>query len=149
MCPLLTALISYFQYAMGWACGNVSYGSVEFLECVVCIKSVQSLSSLFSINVSSQAFIDASSVENPALSYGADGVLGFGFTQLSIIDSLLNRTHQSTGGNLLYNLFLDNVTEPNFIAVSLQRSTDINGVQGTFSIGILCIAYSRLDLMFV
>lgn len=94
----------------------------------------------------SQAFIDASSVENPALSYGADGVLGFGFTRLSMIDSLLNSTHQSTGRNLLYNLFSDNSSQPNFIAVSLQRSTGaLVDVQGTFSIGIFCIAYRRLD----
>jgi hypothetical protein len=99
-----------------------------------------------SINVPSQAFIDASSVVNPALSYGADGVLGFGFTRLSMIDSLVSSIHQTTGGNLLYNLFLDNLSEPNFIAVSLQRSTDTVGdVQGTFTIGILCIAYPMLD----
>lgn len=133
---------------MGWACGLVTFAPVEFLGCVVCIKSVQSLSSLLSITVPSQAFIDASSVVNPALSYGADGVLGFGFTRLSLIDLLLKKTHQSTGGNLLYNLFLGNLSQLNFIAVSLQRSTDIDDVKGTFSIGILCIAYSRLDLTF-
>lgn len=84
------------------------------------------------------------------MSYGADGVLGFGFTRLSLIDSLLNSTNQSTGGNVLYNLFLDNPSEPNFIAISLQRSTDsLDTVQGTFSIGIHCITYFRLDLTFV
>lgn len=67
-----------------------------------------------------------------------------------MIDSLLNSTKQSTGGNLLYNLFLDNPSEPNFIAISLQRSTDnIDDVQGTFSIGIHYIAYPGLDLTFV
>jgi saccharopepsin len=102
------------------------------------------------MTVPSQAFIDASSVENPALSYGADGVLGFGFTRLSMIDALLNSTHQSTGGNLLYNIFLTNLSQPNFIAVSLQRSTDnFDDIQGTFSIGIVCITYPRLDLTFV
>ena len=71
------------------------------------------------------------------MGYGADGVLGFGYTSLSMIDSLLNSTYQSTGGNLLYNLFLDNPSAPNFIAISLQRSTDTHDdVQGTFSIGI-------------
>ena len=123
---------------------------MEFLGCVVCSKFVQSLSSLHSISVLSQAFIDARSVINPALSYGADGVFGIGFTHLSMIDSLLNNTDQSMTGNLLYNLFLDNPSEPNFIAISLQRSTDnLEDVQGTFSIGILCIAYPGLGLTFV
>jgi hypothetical protein len=37
---------------------------------------------------------------------------------------------------LLYNLFEDNPSEPNFIAFSLQRSLDPDGaVEGLFSIG--------------
>lgn len=95
------------------------------------------------MSIPSQAFIDASSVDNPALSYGANGVLGLGYTHLSMIDSLLSSTHQSTGGNLLYNLFLENPSEPNFIAMSLQRSTDrFDDVQGTFSIGIHCALHT-------
>ena len=94
--------------------------------------------------------MDARSVINPALSYGADGVFGIGFTRLSVINSLLNSTNLPTGGNLLYNLFLDNPSEPNFIAISLQRSTDnLEDAQGTFSIGIHCITYPGLDLTFV
>ena len=121
----------------------------NFLSALFVVKLSKAYPHFRSITVLSQAFVDASSVENPALSYGADGVLGFGFTHLSMIDSLLNSTHQSTGGNLLYNLFLANLSEPNFIAVSLQRSTDnLDDVQGTFSIGILCIPFPRLDLTF-
>ena len=122
----------------------------NFLSALFVVKLSKAYPHFRSITVLSQAFVDASSVENPALSYGADGVLGFGFTRLSMIDSLLNSTHQSTGRNLLYNLFLDNPSEPNFIAVSLQRSTGtFDDVQGTFSIGILCIAYLGLTLTFV
>jgi saccharopepsin len=89
------------------------------------------------ISVPSQALLDVSSASNPALSYDADGVLGLGFTSLSTIDSVINSTGGSTGRSLLYNLFLDNPSEPNFIAFALQRSTDTNDtVQGTFSIGM-------------
>lgn len=122
----------------------------NFLSALFVMNPSKNLFSLLSITVLSQAFIDASSVKNPALSYGADGVLGFGFTSLSMIDSLLNSTHQSTGGNLLYNLFLNNFSQPNFIAISLQRSTDtLDDVQGTFTIGIYYIPYLILDLTFV
>lgn len=38
-----------------------------------------------SISVSKQAFIDATSAQNPALTYGASGILGLGFTSLSTI----------------------------------------------------------------
>ena len=155
MYSLLTALLPQLQYALGWAFGHIAYASVQFLKCVVfCIeisKSIQNSSSLRSISVASQAFVVADSVNNPAIGYGASGIFGFGFTQLSSVDSLINSTRQSTGGNLLYNLFLHNPSEPNFIAFFLQRSTDPveDGLQGSFSIGIFSIAYLRLDLTFI
>lgn len=84
----------------------------------------------------SQALLDVSSAQNPALGYGADGILGLGFTSLSNIDSLVNGTGNSTGRSLLYNLFEDNPSEPNFIAFALQRSVDSNAtLEGSFSIG--------------
>ena len=105
-------------------------------------KSAQNSSLLHSLSVSSQAFVDAIAADNPALSYRADGVLGLGFTQLSSVDSLLNRTKQSTGRSLLYNLFSTNLSQPNFIAFSLQRSNDTgNDLQGSISIGIHCTSY--------
>jgi hypothetical protein len=115
-----TSLMLNLTYARGWAYGHIAYAPVQFLG----------------IPVPSQAFVDAETVDNPALSYGANGVVGLGFNSLSSIDSLLNRSQQSTGGTLLYNLFLVNPSEPNFIAFSLQRTSDPgNYVQGNFSIG--------------
>ncbi|KIY49197.1 acid protease, partial [Fistulina hepatica ATCC 64428] len=107
-------------YSIGWANGTVSYIDANFAN----------------ISISSQAYLDVSSAQNPALSYGADGILGLGFTSLSQIDSVVNATNSNAGRSFLYNLFKDNPSEPNFIAISLQRSTDDeNEVQGTFSIG--------------
>lgn len=85
--------------------------------------------------------MDVSSAQNPALSYGADGILGLGFTSLSVIDYLVNNTGSPTGRSLLYNLFLDNPKEPNFIAYSLSRSTDPNDTaDGLFTIGkLVCL----------
>ncbi|KAF7965819.1 hypothetical protein HWV62_41733 [Athelia sp. TMB] len=107
-------------YGMGWAYGAVSYAPVEFAG----------------ISVPTQAFMDISSVDNPALSYGAMGIAGLGFTSLSNIDNLVNSTGASTGRSLLYNLFLDNPSEPNFIAFSLSRSTDpSDSSDGLFTVG--------------
>lgn len=78
-----------------------------------------------------------SSANNPALSYGAQGILGLGFTSLSDIDLAVNKTGGSWGRSLLYNLFLDNPEEQNFITFALQRSTEANDdVQGAFTIGM-------------
>jgi hypothetical protein len=64
--------------------------------------------------------------------------MGLGFTSLSTIDAFLDKTGSSSGRSLLYNLFSDNLQEPNFIAFSLQRSTDpTDDIQGTFLIGEL------------
>lgn len=107
-------------YGIGWAYGHVSYAPAEFAG----------------IKVPSQAFLDVSAASNPALSYGADGILGLGFTKLSTIDALVNKSGSSTGRSFLFNLFQDNPSEPNFIAFLLQRSTDPHDdVQGTFSLG--------------
>lgn len=90
-----------------------------------------------SISIPSQAYLDVSQAQNPALSYGAVGIVGLGFTQLSTIDALVNHTGAATGRSLLYNAFWDNQAEPNYIAFSMQRSAEPNDdVQGTFSIGM-------------
>jgi len=108
------------SYGIGWANGNISYGPVQFAG----------------ISVPSQAFLDVSSALNPALGYGADGILGLGFTSLSSIDALLNGTNSSTGRSLLYNLFLDSPSEPNFIAFALESSLDpATDILGSFSVG--------------
>lgn len=88
------------------------------------------------ISVASQAYLDVSAAANPALSYGAAGIVGLGFTSLSTVDALVNHTGGATGRSLLYNAFADNKAEPNYIAFSLQRSAQPNDdVEGTFSIG--------------
>jgi saccharopepsin len=99
-----------------------------------------------SISVSHQAYLDASSAQNPAITYGASGIIGLGFTSLSTIDALVNKTGSSSGRSLLYNLFNHNPTEPNFITFSLQRSTDaVDDVQGTFLIGELDPTYAAVN----
>lgn len=88
------------------------------------------------ISIPKQALLDVNSATNPALSYGADGILGLGFTSLSSIDSAINHTGAAWGRSLLYNAFLDNPSEPNFITFALERSDDPNNaVQGSFTIG--------------
>lgn len=99
-----------------------------------------------SISVPNQAFLDASSAQNPALTYGASGIMGLGFTSLSTVDALVNRTQQASGRSLLYNLFNDNPKEPNFIAFSLQRASDpTDEVDGTFLIGELDPDYTAVE----
>ncbi|KAJ7507805.1 aspartic peptidase domain-containing protein [Mycena galericulata] len=116
-------------YGIGWVYGHIAYGPVKFAG----------------INVASQALLDVSSANNPALGYGADGLVGLGFTSLSSIDHAVNATGASTGRSLLYNLFQDNPSEPNYIAFSLQRSTDPSDtIQGTFSIGEVEPQYSAV-----
>lgn len=71
---------------------------------------------------------------NPALSYGAQGMLGLGFTSLSNIDHLLSQAGFSAGRSFLFNAFSINPQEPNFISFVLSRSSDdqlqdeVNGV---------------------
>ncbi|KAI0254756.1 acid protease [Lactifluus subvellereus] len=117
-------------YGIGWAFGHISYSAVQFAG----------------ISVPNQAFLDASSAQNPAITYGASGIMGLGFTSLSNIDALVSKTGSSSGRSLLYNIFSDNPQEPNFIAFSLQRSTDpTDDVQGTFLIGELDPDYAAVN----
>ncbi|KAG1768177.1 aspartic peptidase domain-containing protein [Suillus occidentalis] len=115
-------------YGIGWAYGSISYVKTEFAG----------------ISVSSQAFLAVSSAQNPAFSYGAVGLLGLGFDSLSNIDAYVNSTGASTGRSLLYNLFEDNPSEPNFIALSLQSTSDGDQVTGSFAIGETESQYSNV-----
>ncbi|KAG2156058.1 aspartic peptidase domain-containing protein [Suillus clintonianus] len=124
----ITSQTSNLTYGIGWAYGNISYVKAEFAG----------------ISVPSQAFLDVSSAQNPALSYGAAGLLGMGFDSLSTIDALVNATGASTGRSLLYNLFQDNPSEPNFIAFSLQSTSDDDQVSGSFAIGETESQYSNV-----
>jgi hypothetical protein len=59
--------------------------------------------------------------------------LGLGLTSLSYVQSTVNA---AWGANLLVNIFAQNPSEPNFIAVTLQRTSDpADTVEGTLSIG--------------
>lgn len=123
-----TSLSYNLTYGIGWAYGNVSYIPVQFAG----------------ISISSQAYLDISQANNPALSYGADGIVGLGFTSLSTVDALVNQTDASSGRSLLFNAFQDNPNEPNFIAFSLQRNSDTNDEEGIFSIGEVEPAYASI-----
>jgi len=62
--------------------------------------------------------------------------VGLGFDKLSAIDFALNSSGDAMGHSLLYNMFSQNLSEPNYIAFSLQRTSDpTDNVQGTFLIG--------------
>ncbi|KZT12774.1 acid protease [Laetiporus sulphureus 93-53] len=115
-----TSLADNMTYGIGWAYGNVSYAEVEFAG----------------IEVKSQAFMDVSSASNPALAYGAVGIIGLGFDSLSNVDALVNRSGSDTGRTFLYNAFAQDKSEPNFISFSLQDIDDTyDDVEGYFSIG--------------
>jgi hypothetical protein len=115
-----TTMTYNLTYGLGWASGYISYAPVEFAG----------------ISVPSQALLDVSSANNPALGYNADGIFGLGFTRLSSIDAFLNGTNSSTGRSLLYNLFADNPSLPNFIAFALESSQDsADDIGGSFSVG--------------
>jgi saccharopepsin len=90
------------------------------------------------LKIPQQALIDVSSAYNPALSYGAQGILGLGFTSLSTVDFLVNKTGNSTGRSVLFNAFATNPNEPNFIAFALSngtRSGNEDEYEGSFAIG--------------
>ncbi|KAI0036724.1 aspartic peptidase domain-containing protein [Vararia minispora EC-137] len=125
-----TSLTQNLTYGSGWAYGNIAWAPASFAG----------------INVSQQAFLDTSSAQNAVLHYGTSGVMGLGFNLLSTIDAAVNKSGGSNGRSLLYNLFYDNPSTPNYIAFSLQRSLDslADDVQGTFSIGELDSNYTAV-----
>jgi saccharopepsin len=125
-----TSTTCNLTYGIGWAYGHISYSTVKFAG----------------ITVPNQAFLDVSSAQGPAIDYNTNGIFGLGFTSLSTIDSLVNKTGSSSGRTFLYNLFSDNPQEPNFIAISLQRSTNpTDEVEGTFLIGELDPDYAAVN----
>ncbi|KAA1466500.1 acid protease [Dentipellis sp. KUC8613] len=125
-----TSMTYNLTYGIGWASGHISYIPAEFAG----------------ISIAKQAYLDSSSAQNPALTYGTSGILGLGFTSLSTIDALVNKTGDSSGRSVLYNLFNDNPSEPNFIAFSLQRSSDPSDeVKGTFLIGEVDPDYAAVN----
>jgi saccharopepsin len=100
------------------------------------------------VQVVNQSFLDVSVVNNPALSYGAQGMLGLGFTSLSNIDHLLNQTGSSAGRSFLFNAFSLNPQEPNFISFLLSRSSDDrleDQVNGAITISEYVPEYQQIE----
>lgn len=114
----------------------MAFASTNFAGYLFISLSCASTPNLWlSITIPQQAYLNVSTAQNPALSYGAQGILGVGFDSLSTIDAAFNQSGSSSGRTLLYNLFHDNPSEPNFITFSLQSISDGDGVQGTFTVG--------------
>lgn len=104
--PNATQPLTYnLTYGIGWVFGHISYAAVEFVG----------------VSITNQSYLDVSTANNPALAYGAEGILGLGFTSLWTIDSLVNQTGSSAGRSLLFNAFHDKPSEPNFISFALPR----------------------------
>lgn len=100
----------------------------------------------FRIQVANQSFLDVSDANNPALGYGAQGLLGLGFTSLSNIDNLMNQTGSSAGRSFLFNAFSTNPQEPNFISFALSRSSDDEDeVNGAMTIGEYVQGYNQIE----
>jgi saccharopepsin len=100
------------------------------------------------IQVANQSFLDVSVVNNPALSYGAQGMLGLGFTSLSNIDHLMNQTGSSAGRSFLFNAFSINPKQPNFISFVLSRLSDdqLEGdANGAITIGEYVPEYKQIE----
>ncbi|KAI0750873.1 acid protease [Daedaleopsis nitida] len=125
-----TALTLSIAYGIGSTSGHISFADVEFAG----------------IKVANQAFIDATTSDNPIMNYGVNGIVGLGFTKLSSINHALQVSNMEGGESLLYNLFLDNPKEPNFIAFALQSTTEQEGdVEGSFTIGELEPEYAHVS----
>lgn len=81
----------------------------------------------------------ATAANNPILNWGAEGLLGLGTNHLSTIDTLVNGTGNTWGRSVLFNIFAQSPTTPNYIAFLLQRSEFKSAVssEGSFTIGEL------------
>jgi saccharopepsin len=134
------------SYGLGWAYGNIGFSPVEFSGWVVPQYVAAIAHGHVSVQVANQSFLDVSVANNPALGYGADGLLGLGFTSLSNIDHLMNQTGSSAGRSFLFNAFSLNPQEPNFISFALSRSNDAEDeVDGAMTIGEYIEEYKQIE----
>ncbi|KAF8621592.1 hypothetical protein AX15_007617 [Amanita polypyramis BW_CC] len=109
-------------YAVGWASGYIAYAPIDFAG----------------LSIPKQVFVEATQVNNAAVSFGGRGIAGLGFTSLSALDAEGNQTRSNADRSLLYNLFQANPSEPNFIGFMLQRNVSAIAEPsevGSFSIG--------------
>lgn len=98
-----------------------------------------------SYDIPSQAYIQFAAGTNPVLNFGAQGVVGLGFTGLSHIDSTVTASGADWGRSLLYNIFLIYPEDPNFIAMSLERDLDsANTVIGSLGVGEVVEEYQDI-----
>jgi hypothetical protein len=100
-----------------------------------------------SYDIPDQAYIQFKDGANPVFNFGAVGIVGLGFTGLSHIDSAVTANGNGTWGrSLLYNIFALNPTEPNFIAMALERANDPSDtVQGSLGVGELAPEYADVS----
>lgn len=136
------------SYGIGWAYGNIGFSPVEFSGWVETQHSTATAHDCPRVHVANQSFLDVSVANNPALSYGAQGMLGLGFTSLSNIDRLLNQTGSSAGRSFLFNAFSVNPKEPNFISFVLSRSSDDqlgDELNGTMTISEYVPEYNQIE----
>ena len=83
--------------------------------------------------------------------YGIDGLLGLGFngTGASNIDRTIRDTYGPTatwGGPFLSNVFAQNTSSPNFIAIELSRTDDLEDTSGgSFDIGEYDARYAAVE----
>lgn len=136
------------SYGIGWAYGNIGFGQTEFSGWVRPQPYIPVAHDWSRVQVANQSFLDVSVVNNPALSYGAQGMLGLGFTSLSNIDHLLNQTGSSSGRSFLFNAFSINPQEPNFISFLLSRSSNDqlqDQVNGAITISEYVPEYKQIE----
>lgn len=134
------------SYGIGWASGTIGFGTVEFSGWVGLSHLVTITHSYPRVQVANQSFLDVSLANNPALSYGAQGMLGLGFTSLSNIDHLMNQTGSSSGRSFLFNAFSANPQEPNFISFVLSRlNDDQDGADGSMTISEYVPGYEQIE----
>ncbi|KAG2160117.1 aspartic peptidase domain-containing protein [Suillus bovinus] len=94
-------------YGIGSASGNIAYTAVQ----------------LGTYQVQNQAFLNVDNTYHQ----GADGILGIGFISLSMIQKKIKKT---AGRPIIANLFEQNPSTPNFMALALERTTDNENTSG-------------------
>ncbi|GJJ07160.1 hypothetical protein Clacol_001360 [Clathrus columnatus] len=106
-------------FGVGFAAGNVAVEQVEFAG----------------FQVPRQAFLAATQVNNPITALDANALIGVGFNRLSTIDATINSTGGSYGRSLFFNMFAQDPSTANYMAVTLQRDGDAeDDVVGSISI---------------
>ncbi|KAG8974890.1 hypothetical protein FRB90_009687, partial [Tulasnella sp. 427] len=115
-----TQLTYNITYSIGYAAGNIVTVPVEFAG----------------YTVPAQAVLQVTSSDNPVFSFGADGILGLGFTSLSSVDRVVTAAGGDYGHDFLYNAFAQNTSAPNFIAFQLERKNGLaSDAESVFAIG--------------